>query len=663
MVLQFIIWGSVEAESTTWLHRLLRRGLSQNAKGDALRYATEKNKVEHVKLLLDYGAPIEAEGFSTLERAFDGGAWEVASLLIQHGADVNRPSSGETLMHKMARLAPSEVLRLAVEKGGDLTARGAFGQTLIHTAADRGNINNCRLLVELGSPIDPLDNHGQTPLIYAIKKGNVPVVRELASRNADVNAKDRNGNTALHRLVDLPSFMHYMCYDMVPVLIELGLSINARNNQGRTALQLAVENKNQVAVRQLILLDADSEVRDLHGLTALQPATLSDQNDMASLLKRLAERKDGASLGMELKHEYVEATYSGGEDPARRITQRRETSSLETATEGPQRRESEAWLNRIKLSPITSELISEFSKLDRIKIAVLDTGYDHESDFFRDKQRRRRIKAFQDWVVKDSTTPEDEDGHGTHVLSLVMKIAPAADIFVCRIARGREPQDLREASGNVADAITRAAIDWKVDIISMSFGYPEEVLINGVGFISNAISRAQSERNQRLLFFAAASNGGPTEQEIFPANSPSVMSIRGSDAKGWLHLFNALPNSDDTKCFMTLGQCVPGASLSRDNGKGEVYRSGTSSATPIAAGIAALILGYARVHEEELKSLLGEDKHKLSKLWQISGMRAMFAAISSEPFHRCLSLNPFMFTAESHNRRLHLITDAVWKAR
>ena len=142
------------------------------------------------------------------------------------------------------------------------------------------------------------------------------------------------------------------------------------------------------------------------------------------------------------------------------------------------------------------------------------------------------------------------------------------------------------------------------DIISMSFGYDEEVLISGSPVISNAISEALRVRNQRILFFAAAANEGGNQMEMFPANHPHVIPIRGTDDKGWLQRFNPPPGYADFNCFMTLGQDVPGAGLSRDGGM-EVCKSGTSVSTPIAAGIAAMLLGYARLYEADLKRLFG----------------------------------------------------------
>ena len=49
--------------------------------------------------------------------------------------------------------------------------------------------------------------------------------------------------------------------------------------------------------------------------------------------------------------------------------------------------------------------------------------------------------------VDNHAEPVDCDGHGTHVLSVAMKVAPAADICVARIAKNTE--DLQNAAANI----------------------------------------------------------------------------------------------------------------------------------------------------------------------------------------------------------------------
>lgn len=79
---------------------------------------------------------------------------------------------------------------------------------------------------------------------------------------------------------------------------------------------------------------------------------------------------------------------------------------------------------------------------------MLDTGYDKQAAFFDDENRKPRLKDWRDYVEKDNKIPIDHDGHGTHVLSLLMRMAPAADIFVARIAKNTE--SLGGAVENVA---------------------------------------------------------------------------------------------------------------------------------------------------------------------------------------------------------------------
>ena len=107
------------------------------------------------------------------------------------------------------------------------------------------------------------------------------------------------------------------------------------------------------------------------------------------------------------------------------------------------RPESREWLERIQSLPLSNNLVTWFSSksirktVPRIKIAVLDTGYDETAAFIADDEvRRKRIAGWKDFSGTE-TKAVDQDGHGTQVLSLVMKVAPAADIYVARIAKDR----------------------------------------------------------------------------------------------------------------------------------------------------------------------------------------------------------------------------------
>lgn len=86
--------------------------------------------------------------------------------------------------------------------------------------------------------------------------------------------------------------------------------------------------------------------------------------------------------------------------------------------------------------------------IKRIRIAVLDTGYDPTTPFFSDRSRKRRIQRWKDMAAGDSESAVDEDGHGTHVLSILMKVIPVADFYVARVAPRRG--DLVNSTENVA---------------------------------------------------------------------------------------------------------------------------------------------------------------------------------------------------------------------
>ncbi|KAH8883152.1 subtilisin-like protein [Thozetella sp. PMI_491] len=252
---------------------------------------------------------------------------------------------------------------------------------------------------------------------------------------------------------------------------------------------------------------------------------------------------------------------------------------------------SEQWMNKLlrsihySVAPYETENPSQ-RKFEPVRIAILDSGFDPENPLLRNDmgQLDPRIKAAQSFVHQ--TEPDafrDEIGHGTHALGLLLNIATCAEIYI-------------------AKAIDHAVNEWKVDIISMSFGIREN---------SESMKRAISNAsNNKTLLFAAASNDGGNFGRAFPAKYPSVFCMHSTDGQGNPSGFNPTAHERDVS-FSLLGEHVSSHWPMGKKGHNDNVNvlSGTSIATPIAAGLAASVLSFVRQQEwdnsREASQLLG----------------------------------------------------------
>jgi len=173
----------------------------------------------------------------------------------------------------------------------------------------------------------------------------------------------------------------------------------------------------------------------------------------------------------------------------------------------------------------------------------------------------------------------------------------------------------------------------------MSFGYRKDK-----PEIKKAILGGVISRSEEILYFAAAANFGVREPEMFPARFSSVISIRGSNANGFFPDFNPPPREDEAIVYGTLGVDVPGASI-RPDGTQEP-KSGSSIATAVAAGMAAVLLEYAT-----WKTHGGGDLEILRKLKTQQGMLAVFRSLAVRSFHNeghfCVSLRGLLGITEA----------------
>ena len=124
----------------------------------------------------------------------------------------------------------------------------------------------------------------------------------------------------------------------------------------------------------------------------------------------------------------------------------------------------------------------------------------------------------------------------------------------------------------------------------MSFGFPQ-----AVPEIAKAIEHA---RRENVLMFAAASNCGGNNPRSWPARLDEVMCIYATNGHG--NKYNKNPTAArNQNNFAVLGSSVN--ALWPPNSQGSdhwVRKSGTSTASPIAAAIAGIVISALRRSEE-----------------------------------------------------------------
>ncbi|XP_063392385.1 ankyrin-3-like [Cydia fagiglandana] len=226
-----------------------------------LHYAIWQRYLEATRLLLVRGCDVNARddcGYSALHLSSEHGYTELVKLLLQSGAAVDyRPDTGEefprtTLCDEPLRLAIRnkhyEVARLLLEHGADPNKRYFFGAE-INLVSDPEYLE---LLLTFGANPDSRDRAGLTPLMKAARqRKGMEAVLLLISHGADVNAMADARN-------DYRTVLHYAVLsgntDVVNLLVKQGARVNYQcpTLSKPSALDLAIL-KGDVPMVQLLL--------------------------------------------------------------------------------------------------------------------------------------------------------------------------------------------------------------------------------------------------------------------------------------------------------------------------------------------------------------------------------------------------------------------------
>jgi ankyrin repeat protein len=216
------------------------------------------------------------EFLSALERGDTDGA----ARLVTAGVDIDaQRSDGKTLLILAAKQSDVVLVRRLIAAGANVNATTDNGGTALMFAAIGGDLETQSVLIEAGADVNAIGGFHWTALMVASVKGHTLAVRQLLARGADPNLRDVYGWTPLMRAV------YEARSRVVQALMEHpNVDLNAKNDQGATALHLAAVKGNEDLARVLLLGGANPLIEDRSGRTPAMTALAAGHDQVAELL-------------------------------------------------------------------------------------------------------------------------------------------------------------------------------------------------------------------------------------------------------------------------------------------------------------------------------------------------------------------------------------------
>lgn len=141
-------------------------------------------------------------------------------------------------------------------------------ETLLNENAEYANVLDI-ILKNYSIDINRLDSKGQPLFFDSILFFNFKLFKLLRTKSINLNQKDKNGNNIIFKLMEYNNKNlikdKKLYLNTIKSLVNAGVDINAKNNEGVTSLHLAVGEKCEYTIRLLLELRADCFITDNQG--------------------------------------------------------------------------------------------------------------------------------------------------------------------------------------------------------------------------------------------------------------------------------------------------------------------------------------------------------------------------------------------------------------
>ena len=237
----------------------------------ALMFAARAGSLESARTLLDAGASpndTSSYGLSPLVLATVRGYPDVATLLLDRGADPNADGDGYTALHWAAGSWETELTTRAIttNRAGEWYTLAGLREgkldlvkaLLAHGADPNARVTDSPLRVGSSWNRRLPELRGATPLFIAALAGEADVMRVLVANGADVGLTSKMGGTVLMGAAGLGRVRGEVIVPESETLaaarlaLDLGADVNAIDAIGNSALHYAAYQRRDATIQFLV---------------------------------------------------------------------------------------------------------------------------------------------------------------------------------------------------------------------------------------------------------------------------------------------------------------------------------------------------------------------------------------------------------------------------
>ena len=219
------------------LQKYINKGVDLNRKDEKgctiIFKLVAQRRLEAIKFLIKNGADLTIEnkyGKTVLDEAVDKSDGIMIRFLLDNGFSINHKNSlGRTIFQDVAIFANEKVFQILMNYNADFSLKDSFGKTVLFYAIQGGSLSILKDIVNNTNNLNVLDENHQTALFHAVLKDDPALATELVLHGININFLDKDGQNVLFNAL----LQGAKNFSLIELLIKKGININIVDNHGR----------------------------------------------------------------------------------------------------------------------------------------------------------------------------------------------------------------------------------------------------------------------------------------------------------------------------------------------------------------------------------------------------------------------------------------------